>query len=378
LYSDKNMQDHGLFQAICRVNRLDGADKEYGYIVDYKDLFHSLETSMGVYTSGAFDAYDDEDVVGLLTNRLEKSKEKLEEAREGTKALCEPVLQPKELIHYIRYFCGDVANSDDLKLNEAKRVSLYKNVATLVRAYANLANEMQAAGYSCKEVMEVKDEVTHFSKMRQEIKLASADEVDMKQYEPAMRRLLDTYIRANDSEKVIDFEEMGLVELIIEKAKLNPVEPASNKVPEAMAETIENNMRKVIIDEQPINPKYYEKMSELLDALIEQRREEALSYEEYLNEVKKLALNVTKPEGTTKYPVSIDTRGKQSLYDNYGKDEILVTKIDAAVHSTKKDSWKSNPIKTRNVKYAVEEQVAIYEVEIDGLMDLIKNQSEYD
>lgn len=42
LYVDKNMQDHGLFQAICRVNRLDGEDKEYGYIVDYRDLFKNL------------------------------------------------------------------------------------------------------------------------------------------------------------------------------------------------------------------------------------------------------------------------------------------------------------------------------------------------
>ena len=38
LYIDKSMQDHGLFQAICRVNRLDGDTKEFGYIVDYKQL----------------------------------------------------------------------------------------------------------------------------------------------------------------------------------------------------------------------------------------------------------------------------------------------------------------------------------------------------
>ena len=378
LYIDKKMQDHGLFQAICRVNRLDGDDKEYGYIIDYKDLFHSLETSIGDYTSGAFDDYDKEDVAGLLTNRLDKSKEKLEEAREATKALCEPVLHPKTLIDYLRYFCGDVANSEDLRLNEAKRVSLYKNVAALVRAYSNMANEMEAAGYSAKQAKDIKAEVEHFAHMRQEIKIASQDEVDMKQYEPAMRRLLDTYVKADDSEVVIDFEQLGLIELIVEKAKQNPTKPGSKKVPEAMAETIENNVRKVIIDGQPINPKYYEKMSELLDALIAQRREDAISYEEYLQKVKALAQSVRQPEGSVNYPRSIDTRGKQSLYDNYGQDEILVTKIDTAVHATKKDGWKSNPIKTRNVKYAVEEQAAGYSVEIDPLMDLIKNQSEYD
>ena len=378
LYIDKNMQDHSLFQAICRVNRLDGEDKEYGYIVDYKDLFHSLETSIGDYTSGAFDDYDEEDVKGLLTNRLEKSKEKLEQAREATKGLCEPVLQPKKLIDYIRYFCGDVAKSDELKLNEAKRVSLYKNVAALVRAYSNMANEMEAAGYSAKQALEIKGEVEHFSKMRQEIKLASGDEVDMKQYEPAMRRLLDTYIKADDSETVIDFEKLGLIELIVEKSKQYPVTSTSPKTPEAMAETIENNMRKVIIDEQPINPKYYENMSELLDALIEQRREEAISYAQYLEQVKKLAEGITRPQGTVTYPNSMDTRAKQSLYDNLDNNEELVIRLDTAIRHTKKADWKSNRFKQREIEYAIKEELTRYDVDLEDLMDLIKNQPEYD
>ena len=378
LYIDKNMQDHGLFQAICRVNRLDGDDKEYGYIVDYKDLFHSLESSIDDYTSGAFDNYDKEDVVGLLTNRLEKSKGRLEEAREATKALCEDVLEPRALIDYIRYFCGDVANSDDLKLNEAKRVTLYKNVAALVRAYSNLANEMEAAGYSTDEAGQIKGEVEHFSKMRKEIKLASGDEVDIKLYEPAMRRLLDTYIKADDSEVVVDFEELGLIELIVAKTKENPPGDLIKTTPEAMAETIENNMRKVIIDEQPINPKYYEKMSELLDALIEQRRQEALSYEEYLKEIKRIAEKISEPEGTVTYPRSIDTRGKQSLYDNLGNDEDLVSRIDAAIRTTKKALWKGNRFKQRVVENAIREEIGSYDIDIDKVMELVKNQPEYD
>ena len=95
LYIDKQMQDHGLFQAICRVNRLDGDDKEYGYIIDYKDLFKSLEGAVQDYTSGALDGYDKEDVAGLLEDRLGKARERLEEAREAVKALCEPVEPPQ-------------------------------------------------------------------------------------------------------------------------------------------------------------------------------------------------------------------------------------------------------------------------------------------
>ena len=138
LYIDKSMQDHGLFQAICRVNRLDGDDKEYGYIVDYKDLFKSLEGSIRDYTSEVFDAYDKEDVEGLLSDRLEKAREQLDSALEIIKTLCEPVPPPKDQQAYYSYFSGN--NPDELKANEQKRLALYKQTASLVRAYANIAN----------------------------------------------------------------------------------------------------------------------------------------------------------------------------------------------------------------------------------------------
>ena len=143
LYIDKQMRDHGLFQAICRVNRLDGDDKEYGYIVDYKDLFKSLETSIHDYTSGALDGYDAGDVKGLLMDRLGKGHQDLEDAWEAVKALCEPVEAPRDTAAYLRYFCGpDSGNAAQLKENEPNRLALYKLTAALIRAFANLANEL--------------------------------------------------------------------------------------------------------------------------------------------------------------------------------------------------------------------------------------------
>ena len=127
LYIDKKMQDHGLFQAICRVNRLDGEDKEYGYIIDYKDLFKSLESSIQDYTSGVFDQYDKEDVAGLLENRLTKAKERLDKTRETVKTLCENVDVPKDTAAYIRYFCAEgTSDNDALKDKEPRRLVLYK------------------------------------------------------------------------------------------------------------------------------------------------------------------------------------------------------------------------------------------------------------
>ena len=76
LYIDKPMRDHGLFQAICRVNRLDSEDKEYGFVVDYRDLFKTLRQSIQDYTGGAFEGYDEDDVKGLLKDRLRHGKER--------------------------------------------------------------------------------------------------------------------------------------------------------------------------------------------------------------------------------------------------------------------------------------------------------------
>src|SRR5580658_7703531 len=159
LYIDKKMHDHSLFQAICRVNRLDGDDKEYGYIIDYKDLFRSLEGAISDYTSGALDGYDKEDVAGLLLNRLTKGREKLEEAREAIKALCEPVEPPADTEAYRKYFCGDVSgNAGELASNQQKRIALYTMTAALVRAYANIANEYPDAGYSQAQILVIKAE----------------------------------------------------------------------------------------------------------------------------------------------------------------------------------------------------------------------------
>lgn len=379
LYIDKQMRDHGLFQAICRVNRLDGDDKEYGYIVDYKDLFQSLEGAVSDYTSGAFDAYDEDDVSGLLTNRLEKAKERLEEAREAVKALCEAVPPPQGQMEHLHYFCAaDTTDKEALKENEPKRIALYKLVAGLVRAYANLANEMPEAGYSAIETERIQQEVSHYEKLREEIKLASGDYIDLKMYEPAMRHLIDTYIRAEESRKISAFDDLTLIQLIVERGVdgLKELPEGLAKNPEAMAETIENNLRRVIIDEQPINPKYYERMSELLDALIEERKAKAIEYEELLKKYTELGQQVLYPSGGVTYSKALNTSARRALYDNTGKDETLAIALDAAILSTREDEWRGHRIKERAVRYAIQKLIPD-EAEAERIFELVKNQREY-
>ncbi|HCL5250681.1 TPA: HsdR family type I site-specific deoxyribonuclease [Salmonella enterica] len=382
LYIDKTMTDHTLFQAICRVNRLDGEDKEYGYIIDYKDLFRSLDKAITDYTTGAFDDYDREDVDGLLKNRLEQAKLDLDSALEVVRSLCEPVKAPRDLPDYQHYFCGQSGeNQTILGEKEALRLSFYQNVARLLRAYASLANEMQEAGYTDEEVESIRAEVAKFERLRYDIKLTSGDLLDMKRFEPAMRHLLDMYVRADGSEVLMDFEELSLIELIVEKGAAAtaalPDEIRNNQ--DAMAETIENNVRKTIVDENPVNPKYYGRMSLLLDELITLRRQNALDYQQYLERIRDLCKQVIHPEQTAgaSYPDTMDTQAKRAFYDNFGHDEVLATRIDTTIRYTKKAEWIGDRFKERELARALREETASYDVNIDDIIELARQQKEY-
>ena len=398
LYIDKQMRDHGLFQAICRVNRLDGEDKEYGYVIDYKDLFRSLSQSIGDYTGEAFDGYDAEDVEGLLKDRLQKGRERLEEVREQIKALCEPVEPPCDTAAYLHFFCAtESGDAGQLEDNEPKRVALYRIAAAFLRAWANLANEMEEAGYSEAEVREIGAEVEHYEQVRKEVKLASGDYVDMKMYEPAMRHLLDTYIRAEESERLSAFDDLTLVDLVVERGE-DAVErlPAGiRRNPEAVAETIENNVRRIIIDEMAINPRYYERMSDLLDALIRRRKQEAMDYRTYLAGIVALAKQVKQPEDE-RYPFTINGSARRALYDNLkdvqgledlmlkdkvadtpaGAAETAALAVDDAVRSVKKADWRGNRFKEREVRNAIR-AVLRDDALAEGIFEIVKAQRDY-
>ncbi len=373
LYIDKKMQDHGLFQAICRVNRVDDEGKQYGYIIDYKDLFKSLEKSIHDYTSEVFDGFDEEDVNGLLKDRHLESKERLETSLEAVRAMCEPVY-PKNEPGYIHYFCGNTEIPEELEAREDRRVALYKAVVAVIRAYANVANEMHKLGYTNEQAEKIKDEVKFFSDLRDTIKQASGDYLDLKRFEPGMRQLMDMYLDAKSSKKISDFENKTLVELILHVSE--PKAEYGKKSPQAVAEIIENNVRKVIIEESQANPRYYEKMSKLLDELIRMRKEQVLSYQEYLEKIKELALQVSSPQYSSSYPVSLNSRAKQALYDNLDSNEHLALKLNQVILENKLDGWRDGGIKEKKLMLAVNVVITDPTKTLE-LMEIIKAQSEY-
>lgn len=381
LYIDKSMRDHGLFQAICRVNRLDGDDKNYGYVIDYRDLFKSMGKAISDYTSGALDGYAKEDIDGLLKDRIGQGRADLDEALEQVKALCEPVQPPKGTIQYQHYFVattpGDAAQ---IKANEAKRVELYKSVAALVRAFGAIANDMEEAGYTAAEASSIRDDVKHYVAVRDEVELGAGENIDMKQFEAGMRALLDTYIQADPVANVATIDE-GLVQLIVDKgANALALLPAGiRNDADAVAETIINNVRKTIIDKNVLNPRYYDKMSNLLDAIIEQRRRDATDYAQYLAQLLDVAKQVGTGANGDQYPEWASTPARRALLDFGFPDSVDVQVIYDGVQANKEHGWADSLMKQRALARALRAQLPsdLASGEIDRLVSLLREHDEY-
>ncbi len=396
LYIDKSMQDHGLFQAICRTNRLDGEDKDFGYIVDYKDLFRKVENAIAVYTSELDRSAGGADPEVLLQDRLKKGRERLDGAVEALGLLCEPVEPPAGELEHIRHFCGNTEIPLDLVEREPQRAALYKATAALLRAYANIADELERAGYGAGEIATLKGKLEYYLNVREIVRKASGESLDLKAYEADMRHLIDTYIEAGEPRKISPFDNLTLTELIVDSGIAAAIAERLGSLKgsrDAIAETIENNVRAKIVKEHLGDPAFYEKMSALLDEVITARKAKAIEDEEYLKRIAELVKKVEsgKSEGT---PEELDTPGKRAIYNNLpavadvaelapGDDEPsadgvlgLALRIDRAVKRDRPDGWRGVKAREQVVKGAIYREVGDMDA-VEHIFRVIVAQGEY-
>ena len=398
IYLDNELRDHNLFQAICRTNRLDGDDKDYGYIVDFKELFGEVQEAVAVYSSDELDTDPgnggDNNV--HLKGWLDEGRKKLDAAREALHYLCEPVPAPREVEQFLRYFCGDAANPNALNDMEALRITFYKATATLARAYADLATNLVDAGYSDVDAGAVRQEVQFYTDIRAAIKKHSGEELDIKPYEADMRHLINTYIQADPASNLGELGEMSLTELIVETGihdaiarKLNEKGTLSRN---AIAEGIINNVRKTIIRDQLTDPRFYEQMSLLLGDLIKQSRADTFAYEEFLRRAEALVKRLAQKQPEDGTPAVLHGKREATvIYNNlanlpatgfrYPTDEEarakLAVNIDWAVRENAPAGWKGDPTREAQLLNAL---YPIMDRDGDAtraLFEIIKNQPGY-
>lgn len=397
IYLDNELRDHNLFQAICRTNRLDGDDKGYGHIVDYKELFEKVQNSIAVYTSDELDIDEDGDNSNVVVKDwLKEGKARLDAAREALRYLCEPVTIPREIEQYLHYFCGDANDPEALLNTEPLRISFYKSTATFLRAYAEIAQNLEDAGYSAADIAALEKEVEFYSDTHTAIKMHSGEELDIKPYEADMRHLINTYIQADPAEDLGNLSLLSLTELIIETGihdaiakKFNQKGKLSNN---AIAEGIINNIRKTIVREQLTDPKFYDEISKLLEDLIKQQRDDTAAYKQFLQKVEELVKKMA-TKNTGNYPrvlnghpeaivlfnnlASISTDKTFVCPTNDNDKAALALKLDQAMREQAPANWYGDDVREKQVLNALFPIMSKDQTATQAIFEIIKNQPGY-
>ena len=304
---------------------------------------------------------------------------------------------------YLHYFCGDANDPNGLNETEQLRISFYKAVVTFLRAYAAIASDLSEAGYSDTEIDRLRTQSVHFTDLRNAIKRHSGEELDIKPYEADMRHLINTYIQADQAEDIGNLSSLSLTELIIETGihdaivkKLNAKGKLSKN---AVAEGIINNVRKTIIREQLTDPRFYDEMSELLDDLIKQKRDDTESYEEFLKKAEALAKQVARKTPTGSHPdvlnghleaIVLFNNLASILSQSSAASEVrepdvseveeratLALEIDRTIRERAPAGWKGDEAREREVLNALFPLMERNRAATQALFNLIKNQPGY-
>lgn len=383
LYIDKHMENHNLFQAICRVNRVDGDDKEYGYIVDYQNLFECISGAIGDYTSdgAALSGYDKEDIEGYIKEKNKACRKDLEEAKEQVEALLE-LVHPQTREGFFRYFVYDDNVPEEemdkqLDDNAEKRSKLYKYVRRYLNCYANLANSLEDMGYSEAERKEYAECAKKYDALKREIELRSNDHIDMRRYEPDMRQVLDLYVKAEDSEVIAKLDDTSFLDILAaqNEEQLNDLpNELKDEYGRASAETVEANLREVIRKDSPFNPAYYGKLSIILQELIDKRKKEMLDYEEYMKELIEL-VKKARGKSANSYPECIKTPGMRALYDNLGQNEYLAIRAHEVIKKNALVGFRDNRMKQKKIIRALAKLLG--DEMAQKIYDIIKLHDEY-
>lgn len=379
LYIDKKMKDHALFQAVCRVNRIDptGDDKTRGFIIDYRSLFGVLKESVIDYTKGGFENYDLEDITGILKPIGVENRIELDDMVQATLRLLDPIKDTEKTEEVLKYFVGDTSDLDAISNFERRRTDFYKQVNSTVRTYSSLSGREDEAGYSDEEFKAVKNKIELFVKIKDEISVASGDYIDINLYEKDMRILIDTYIKSNRSKVVADLTNRPLLDILASEGEriIQDLPEGIKNNDKAVAETITNNIRRTIVEKSATNPKYFEKLSKQLEEVIKDLEKEAKDYEDFLKKLMAIGNQVVNP--THNYPEVIASLGDGAgaIYDQTEGNIEISIKANS-IFMDAQEGWRTNPLKTRQVRNALLASVGDADL-VEAIIEVAKHHENY-
>lgn len=362
LYIDNEIKDHTLFQAVCRVNRLgedikdDKGDiivkthKEFGRIVDFKNLFNSIENVVTKFNDGSgFEGLDDVDIDGLLDSAVNKCKEKLlavTEAYEGLKTIWESKsLNDLEALseYYIKEYDGE-------EPAQTRRNIMYSITGSMVTAYNNMSDYFSKTDLTAEQINHFASLSREAGTVQRKVKQKSGDDFDPKTLDPDMRQLLDQHIRAEDAETFIpssaDFSFLDHINdnTDVEEATEKAIHEAGGNANGA-AEAIEGKARRVNTDWNSGDAEEYRLFSDKLQALLEELKARNATAKE---KIEALIEHIKAIKHGNDAPSDLANRRSKALWNNRAtwhapedKDETIriIKTIDEFIYKNAGRNW---------------------------------------
>jgi len=270
LYLAKNITGHTLLQAIARVNRLhDG--KDFGYVIDYYGVLEDLDQALDIY--GKFSDLDDEglkDLAATLVNVSEEVK-KLPQRHASLWDVFKTLRNKKDIEAY-----------ETLLGDDAKREQFYERLLTYSKTLAIALSSVSFHEDTAKTVIKkYKEDLKFFSNLRTSVRRRYSETVDFREYEPKIKKLIDTHVGAGEVEQITE-----LVNIFDKEAFAHEVQKLTGA--SSKADTIAHRTKKTIEEQIKKHPEFYKPFSKMLEDAIEAHRLGRLSAADYL----KLALDV--------------------------------------------------------------------------------------
>lgn len=276
LYLTRKLREHTLLQAIARVNRLYDDDegtqpKEFGYIIDYAGILGELDHALTTYS--ALEGFDEADLAGALTS-INDEIAKLPQCHADLWDLFKEVKNQHDEEAYEQLLA-------DEKLREAfyERLSDYGKTLSIA-----MSSEQFIASTPEKKLQSYKNDLKRFTNLKAAVKLRYAESIDYRDFEPKIKKLLDTHISANEvirlNEPVNIFDEKAFKQVLEEQGE--------SKATAAKADMIAHATKKAISERLEQDPAFYEKFSKLIQQAIDDFRAKRLSDLEYLNRVSEI------------------------------------------------------------------------------------------
>jgi len=361
LYITRSLKEHTLLQAIARVNRL-YENKEFGYIIDYCGLLEELDKALTDYR--ALEGFEEEDLSGTVTGVQEEIK-KLPQRHSALWDIFKEIKSNKSE----RY--KDTEKYERHLKDEKLRDDFYEKVSVFAKTlHMAFSSSLYMKTASLEEIEQYKKDAAFFENLKKSVKNRYADSIDYRDYEPKVKKLLDTHVTSYEVQQVI--EPVNIFDTKTFEEQVNQCKTDRSK-----ADAIASRVKKTITEKMEEDPVFYTKFSKLIQDAIDAYNEKRLSDTEYLNKVfsiKDAILNRTdnntperlknKSVAIAFYGLSLELLEKSHETNSQLKDIAadLALYIDKVIQDNLVVEWKNKDDIKATMEFAIE----------DYLYDVIK------